>query len=82
MPGTIYTIINGGSAVFNVNAGGVKVDEYTYKDGVGLSTAELTTLLDGVTFHKNIAVLFDLTAFADKEALKRVLAISSMYAST
>lgn len=82
MPGTIYTIINGGSAIAGVNAGGVGVDEYTYKDGVGMSSTELTRLLDGVTYHKNIAVLFDLSGFADKEALKRVLAISSMYQST
>lgn len=77
-----YTVINGGSALANINAGNVGVDELTYKDGVALTSTELTTLLDGVTFHKNIAVLFDLTGFADAQQLKRVLAIAGMYQST
>ena len=54
----------------------------TYKNGVTLTNTELATLLDGVSFHKNIACLFDLTAFTDADQLKRVLAIASMYAST
>ena len=77
-----YTVINGGSAIANINAGAVGVDEFTYKNGVALTSIELTTLLDGVTFHKNIGVLFDLTGFSDAEQLKRVLAIASMYVST
>ena len=77
-----YTIINGGSALANVNAGAVGVDELTYKDGVTLTATELTTLLDGATFHRNIAVAFDYTAFADATQLKRVLAIASLYTST
>ena len=77
-----YTVINGGSAIANINAGSVGVDELTYKDGVTLTNTELATLLDGVTFHKNIAVVFDYTGFADATQLKRVLGIAALYPST
>lgn len=78
----VYTVINGGSALANINAGNTSVDEFTYKDGVTLTSTELVSLLDGVTFHKNIAVCFDLTGFNDATQLKRVLAIASLYTST
>lgn len=77
-----YTVINGGSALSNVNVGGTDLDEMTYKDAVTLTSAELVILLDGVTFHKNIAVCFDYTGFNSAEQLKRTLAIASLFAST
>ncbi len=77
-----YTVINGGSAIANINGGGVDLDELTYKDGITLTSGELVTLLDGVTFHKNIAVCFDYTGFNSAEQLKRTLAIASLFASS
>ncbi len=77
-----YTVINGGSALVNVDGSSTNIDEMTYKNTITLDSTHLITLLDGVTFHKNIAVLFDLAAFTDADQLKRVLAIASMYAST
>jgi len=78
-----YTIINGHDAqLVNVNAGGVDVDAYSYKDGITLTSAELVIVLDGTTFGaKNVAVIADLagdTAAANK---KRSVGISSLTAS-
>jgi hypothetical protein len=78
----LVTVINGGSAIANINGGGTGVDEFTYKDGVTLTSTELATLVDGVTFHKNIGVVFDMTGFTDATQLKRILAIASLYPST
>lgn len=77
-----YTVINGGSAIAGISGGTTGVDEMTYKNGVVMTPTELTTLLDGVTFHKNIAVAFDYSGFTDAEQLKRVLAIASMFPSS
>jgi hypothetical protein len=78
----LVTVINGGSALVSINAGATGVDELTYKDGITLTNTELATLLDGVTFHKNVAVVFDMSAFADAQQLKRVLGIAALYPST
>lgn len=77
-----YTVINGGSAIANINGGGTGVDEMCYKNAVTLTSGEIVTLLDGVAFHKNIAVCFDYTGFNSAEQLKRTLAIASLFAST
>jgi hypothetical protein len=68
-----YTIINGSDEqLVNVNAGGVDVDAYSYKDGVTLTNTELATLLDGTTFgKKNVAVVADQTGEAASAAIAK-----------
>jgi tRNA A37 threonylcarbamoyladenosine biosynthesis protein TsaE len=79
-----YTIVNGhDQQLVNVNAGGVHVDAYTYKDAVTLTNTELATLLDGSSFgQKNVSVLADLTGDAAAVQKKRSLQIAGFTAST
>lgn len=73
-----YTIINGTEAqLVNVNVGGTDVDALTYKDGVTLTNTEIATLLGTA----GVAVLKDQVGLADKEQLKRVVAVAAHYVS-
>jgi hypothetical protein len=80
-----YTIVNGSDQqLVNVNAGGVDVDAYSYKDGVTLTNTELATLLDGASFgQKNVAVFADLTGevAAAAVAKKRSIQLAAFSAS-
>lgn len=79
-----YTVINGSDAqLVNVNSGGVNVDALTYKNGVGLTNAELATLLDGSTFgRKDVAVMANLAGDAAQNAKKKILEDAGDYLST
>lgn len=78
-----YTIVNGsGEQLVDVNAGGVDVDAYTYKDGVTLTNTELATLLDGASFgQRNVAVFADLTGDQAAFQKKRAAALAAAFPS-
>lgn len=78
-----YTIINGSDQqLANVNAGGVDVDAYSYKDGVTLTDGELAALLNGTSFgQRNIAVFANLTGDAAAVAKKRSIQLGAFVAS-
>jgi len=78
-----YTVVNGSDAqIANINAGGIDVEAYSYKDGITLTNTELATLLDGASFgQKNIAVFANQTGDAAKDQKKRSAAIAALYLS-
>lgn len=84
-----YTIINGEDELLtDVNAGGVDVDPFSYKDGVTLTNTELATLLGtpnpGTTPQRTraVAVVPDLTGHAQATQFKRAVALAGLYVST
>jgi len=78
-----YTVINGTEAqLSNVDGSSTNVDALTYKNGITLDNTHLATLLDGSTFGKGVAAMHDLTGVAYADQLKRVVAVSGLYAST
>jgi hypothetical protein len=77
-----YTVVNGSDQqLSNINAGGVDVEAYAYKDGVTLTDGELAALLSASFVQKNVAVFGDLTGDAAAAQKKRSAAIASLYAS-
>ena len=78
-----YTVVNGSdSQLTNINAGGVDVEAYAYKDAITLTNTELATLLDGSSFgQKNVAVFADQTGDAAKDQKKRSAALAALYLS-
>lgn len=78
-----YTVVNGSdSQLTNINAGGVDVEAYSYKDGITLTNTELATLLDGSSFgQKNVAAFADLVGDAAATQKKRSAALAANFAS-
>lgn len=79
-----YTVVNGSDEqLVNINAGGIDVDAYSYKDGITLDSTELAALLNGTSFgKKNVAVFADHTGDSQAAQKKRSAAIAALYAST
>lgn len=79
-----YTVVNGSDEqLVNINAGGVDVDAYSYKNGITLTNTELATLLDGSSFgKKNVAAFADQAGDSQAAQKKRSAAIAASYLSS
>jgi hypothetical protein len=74
-----YTVINGTEAqLTNVDGSSTNIDALSYKNGITLDSAHLTTLSGTL----GVAVTSDLTSNTSAQQVKRVIGIAGMYAST
>lgn len=82
-----YTVVNGSDKqLVDINAGGIDVDPYSYKDAITLTNTELAALLtfatgETIAGQHNVCVFADLTGDAQAAQRKRSAAIASLYVS-